>query len=51
MEVSAKKPGRVKPAQHHTIEGEVPAFQLVTCERSSGAEAGERRSKERQRKR
>jgi hypothetical protein len=51
MEVSAKKPGRVKPAQHQTMEGGVPAFHFVTCERRSGAEVGERRSKERQRKR
>lgn len=51
MDVLAKNPGMVKPAQHQTIEGGMPPFHFVTCERSSGAEVGERRSEERQRKR
>ncbi len=51
MEVFAKKPGMQCPAQHQIMEGGMLLFHFVTSERISGAEVGDRRSKDRRRKR
>jgi hypothetical protein len=51
MLVLAKKPGMQWPAQDQMIEGATLSFHRVTWERISGAEVGDRRSKERWRKR